>query len=112
MLFRSALGIASFDVTASLRAWAAGAPNHGWAIRGGSTDAWGFSSSEAIAPGDRPRLVVVWRAASTASAPRPLATAGSLAAVFAAFAMVDVRPMQPPSLRQRSSISRRTLIVA
>ncbi|MBU6308329.1 MAG: DNRLRE domain-containing protein [Planctomycetes bacterium] len=105
-------GVASFDVTTSVRAWAGGAPNYGWAIRGGSTDPWGFSSSEALAPGDRPRLVVVWRAASAAAAPRPVATSGSLAAAFAAFAMVDVGPVQTRSLTQRSSISRRTLTVA
>jgi len=106
-----AAGVTSFDVTTSVRAWAGGAANHGWAIRGGSTDPWAFSSSEALAAGDRPRLVVVWRTAPAAASPRPLATAGSLAAAFAAFAMVDEGPVLLPSLTQRSPIFRRGLTI-
>lgn len=105
-----AAGVASFDVTASVRAWAGGAPNHGWAIRGGSTDPWGFSSSEALAAGDRPRLVVVWRPPAAAVVPRRLDTAGSLAAAFAAWTVSDVGPTADHSLTKRSSFSRRFLM--
>jgi hypothetical protein len=107
-----ATGVASFDVTTSVRAWAGGAPNHGWAIRGGSTDPWGFSSSEAIAPGDRPRLVVVWRPPAAAAVPRRLDTVGSLAAAFAGWAVPDVGPTADHTLTKRSSVSRRFLTLA
>jgi hypothetical protein len=104
-----ATGVASFDVTASVRAWAGGAANHGWAIRSGSTDPWGFASSEAVAAGDRPRLVVVWRPASGASSPGRLATSSSLAAAFATFATADVGPVAAPALIKRSRSSHRVL---
>jgi hypothetical protein len=48
-----AQGIHVFDVTMSVQAWAGGTPNHGWAVVGGTTDAWGFSTAEATALGER-----------------------------------------------------------
>jgi len=57
-------GIASFDVTASLRAWQAGAANRGWLLTSQTSDGWGISSAEAQAAGERPRLVVTWKPAS------------------------------------------------
>jgi len=102
-----AAGVASFDVTASVQAWANGAANHGWAVRGGSVDAWGIASAEAAAPGDRPRLMIVWRPPAVQSAARSL-PGGLLATVFAAFASAD-GPAGPPSLTKRSSFPHREL---
>jgi hypothetical protein len=83
-------GVCSFDVTASVQAWAGGAANQGWAIRGGSTDAWGIATAEAVAVGERPRLVVTWRPAAVRSAPAGAARLPIDAAVLAAaFATLD-----------------------
>lgn len=57
-------GIASFDVTTSLKAWQAGAANRGWLLTWRTSDGWGISSAEAQAAGERPRLVVTWKPAS------------------------------------------------
>lgn len=43
-------GSRAFDVTASLRAWANGAANHGWAFHASGTDGWDFRSSESSSP--------------------------------------------------------------
>jgi hypothetical protein len=77
-------GVCSFDVTASVQAWAGGAANQGWAIRGGSTDAWGIATAEAVAVGERPRLVVTWRPAAVRSAPAGATRLPFDAAVLAA----------------------------
>ena len=83
-------GVCSFDVTASVQAWAGGAANQGWAIRGGSTDAWGIATAEAVAVGERPRLVVTWRPAAVRSAPAGATRLPIDAAVLAAaFATLD-----------------------
>ncbi len=99
-------GIASFDVTASVQAWASGTANHGWAIRGGSTDAWGFASGEAVAIGERPRLAVVWRPAATASV--SAAARQMLTAAFALIAAGEPVTTSGP-LMKRSPISYRIL---
>jgi hypothetical protein len=54
-------GFITFDVTESLSAWAAGAPNYGWLITINGTDAWRMYTSEATTAGDRPRLSVDYR---------------------------------------------------
>ncbi|MCE8018114.1 tandem-95 repeat protein [Halomonas sp. MCCC 1A17488] len=48
-------GTTRLDVTASLQAWADGAPNHGWAFLPTGPDGWDFHSAEGSTP---PRLVV------------------------------------------------------
>ena len=45
----------SFDVTATVRQWAAGAPNYGWVVQAVSTDGWIWLSSES---GARPTLEI------------------------------------------------------
>ncbi|MGC4006036.1 MAG: DNRLRE domain-containing protein [Pirellulales bacterium] len=55
-----ATGTYGFDVTAALKAWQAGAANHGWALTANGDDGWAFASSENAAHGERPKLVVVW----------------------------------------------------
>jgi len=57
-------GIASFDVTASLKAWQAGAANRGWVLSWQNSDGWATSSADAQAAGERPRLVVTWKSAT------------------------------------------------
>jgi hypothetical protein len=54
-------GSNAFDVTKSVRAWAAGEANNGWALLPNSSDAWMFSSADREIIGERPRLVVSWR---------------------------------------------------
>lgn len=46
-----------FDVTKSLRAWAAGAANFGWVLESASTNGWDFRTKES-AQSQRPRLEV------------------------------------------------------
>lgn len=48
-----------FDVTTSLRAWQAGAPNHGWPILNPGARGWSFRSSEWSTAAERPMLTVV-----------------------------------------------------
>ncbi|MDR0351813.1 MAG: DNRLRE domain-containing protein, partial [Opitutaceae bacterium] len=51
------------DITASLRAWAAGAPNHGWVLletRKVDPNAAAFLSSNSQNPANRPRLTVTY----------------------------------------------------
>ncbi len=47
---------AFFDVTETVRQWAAGAPNYGWVIQTNSSDNWGCSSSESST--QRPTLEI------------------------------------------------------
>jgi hypothetical protein len=58
-----------FGVTTDLQAWSSGQANHGWAILpwtdGG--DGWRFRASEAATLADRPKLVVKYLPAGTAS---------------------------------------------
>jgi hypothetical protein len=49
----------SFDVTESLYAWMAGAPNQGWAVLPGGNDGWLWNTSEADLL-DRPELSVTY----------------------------------------------------
>ncbi len=51
-------GTRSFDVTASVQAWAKGAANHGWVLINKSTDRWTFRSSEWTEVVERPMLTV------------------------------------------------------
>jgi hypothetical protein len=55
-------GFLSFEMTPDVQAWANGAANHGWVMIAwlGSTDGWGFGSSESIVERDRPRLRVFY----------------------------------------------------
>jgi hypothetical protein len=53
-------GTRSFDVTASVRAWQAGAKNHGWAILSTGTDSWSFRSQDWGTPAERPMLTVIF----------------------------------------------------
>jgi hypothetical protein len=62
-------GPRSFDVTSSLQAWRAGAPNFGWVFLNTTTDGWDIQSSEAANGLQRPRLEVVYTAEP---APTPL----------------------------------------
>ena len=50
-----------FDVTESLYAWMAGAPNNGWALLPTGGNGWRWESSEALDLLDRPRLEVSYR---------------------------------------------------
>ena len=52
-------GTRSFDVTASLRSWQAGAKNHGWAIINPGSDFWSFRSGNWTAIAERPMLTVI-----------------------------------------------------
>ena len=54
-------GYVSFDVTESIAALSAGAPNLGWVLRTGGGDGWLFDSSEAANVLDRPMLNVTFR---------------------------------------------------
>jgi hypothetical protein len=54
-------GYVSFDVTESIAALSAGAPNMGWVLRTGGGDGWLFDSSEAADVLDRPMLNVTFR---------------------------------------------------
>ena len=56
----SATGQHSVAVTASVAAWSAGGTNLGWALLPGGTDGWGFDSSEAVTPANRPKLIVTF----------------------------------------------------
>ncbi|WP_458138773.1 cytochrome c peroxidase [Methylomonas sp. YC3] len=56
-------GNQSFDnLASSLQAWSNGAPNYGWVINTGSTDAdnWTIASAQATTISQRPRLVVTY----------------------------------------------------
>ncbi|MDA0657448.1 MAG: DNRLRE domain-containing protein [Planctomycetota bacterium] len=57
ILFDSSVGTKTFDVTTSLKHWAAGETNLGWLFESASTNGWDFNSSEAD-PSNRPRLTV------------------------------------------------------
>jgi hypothetical protein len=68
------------DITASLRAWAAGAPNHGWVLletRKVEPNAAAFLSSNSQNPANRPRLSVTY---DTDPSPPPSVTALSTTA--------------------------------
>ncbi len=68
-------GYITFDVTESLAAWAAGAPNNGWLLVDGGNDAWRWDTSEASAGADRPRLVVDYRTDTVGPVPEPTSLA-------------------------------------
>lgn len=73
-------GIASFDVTASVKAWHAGAANLGWVLDQVSSDGWGMASAQAESVGERPRLVITWKPATvTPVAPAPQAVVAPVA---------------------------------
>lgn len=48
------------DVTASVRAWRDGAPNHGWLLRSRLTDGYAYSTSHATTLAARPELLVTF----------------------------------------------------
>ena len=62
-------GLRRLDVTAAVQAWAAGAPNHGFAILpeiiSGNDDGIEILTSESSNPLLRPRLEIAWREQST-----------------------------------------------
>jgi hypothetical protein len=68
-------GYITFDVTESLAAWAAGAPNNGWLLVSGGNDAWRWDASEASTGADRPRLVVDYRTDTLGPVPEPASLA-------------------------------------
>jgi hypothetical protein len=71
-------GTVSFDVTESLAAWLAGAPNFGWAILPGSgSDGWRFYSSDDPTLSNRPLLSVTY-----STAPEPAGASLALAAAL------------------------------
>jgi hypothetical protein len=71
-----ATGPRSFDVTAALQAWRAGASNFGWVFLNTSTNGWDIQSSEAATGLLRPRLEVVFTAPAATVAPRVTSFAG------------------------------------
>ncbi len=54
-------GYVTFDVTEAVSAFAAGAPNYGWAILPGANDGWKFDTREAGDVNDRPMLSIDYR---------------------------------------------------
>jgi hypothetical protein len=48
------------DVTASVQAWANGAPNYGWAFLPAGTDGWRWATSENATANERPQLTVAF----------------------------------------------------
>ena len=48
------------DVTESIAAWVAGAPNYGWGIINSSTDGWDFNTAENDVLEERPKLTVYY----------------------------------------------------
>jgi len=109
-----ARGIASFDVTASLKAWQAGAANRGWLLNSVNSDGWGVASAQAEAVGERPRLVVTWKPAPAAPvAPAPVAAiapvvpadprAWAAVAAWAALASDTPASGEPATARRRSA---------
>ena len=64
-------GTWTFDVTPSLAAWSAGAPNHGWAWLPPptGTDSWQFDSAEGATIASRPLLSVTYTQAASNGAP-------------------------------------------
>jgi hypothetical protein len=74
--------ILSFDVTATLQAWAAGlSPNLGWVLLNDGTDGWRFNSSDAASTSDRPSLEIIYAVPEPTVAP----------VLFAAAALVTSR---------------------
>ena len=57
ILFNPDVGIRTFDVSTSLRHWAAGEANHGWLFESAATNGWDFNTSEASLA-NRPVLTV------------------------------------------------------
>lgn len=89
------VGALNIDVTASLRAWSAGAPNRGWALLPlpGGTDGLSFTSSDGATITQRPRLTVTFT--PPAAAPAAIAPAAETAT--------------PPQPKRRSVWSELTL---
>lgn len=72
----------TFDVTASVQAWAAGAPNHGWLVLNQSTDGWDIATDLYAGEEDserRPRLTVFYEAGDGLDAARETMAAAYLA---------------------------------
>lgn len=69
----------SFDVTESLSAWLAGAPNYGWALLPSGGNGWQWDTSDSAVIGDRPMLNV-----SYTVVPEP---AGAALAILAAMTL-------------------------
>ena len=67
----------TFDVTATLQAWANGEPNYGWVINPSGTDGWRWNTSEAATAALRPILEVTYvpEPSAVAIALMPLALA-------------------------------------
>ncbi len=55
-------GTLSFDVTASVQAWANGSPNHGWVLVANGVDDWRPRSSDWVGLVERPMLIVEFAA--------------------------------------------------
>ncbi|MEM1411610.1 MAG: DNRLRE domain-containing protein [Pseudomonadota bacterium] len=81
--------LVSFDVTASVRAILAGAPNNGWGLVNADEDGWDFCSElarcdgEVASAADQPRLVV-----TLAARPVPVDGSFGLIALIAALLLV------------------------
>lgn len=65
-------GVTIMGVTNDIQAWANGATNNGWLMRGWQdrTDGWAFSPSEAENPEHRPMLTVQWLPPNSATSTR------------------------------------------
>lgn len=57
------------DVTATVRAWREGAPNHGWLLRSRLADGYAYSTSHATTLSARPELLVTFDSDPTNRAP-------------------------------------------
>ncbi|MBL0407448.1 cadherin-like domain-containing protein [Microvirga aerilata] len=66
---RTAIGVTTLDVTASVQAWAGGAANNGWAFLPSGGDGWDFLSAEGAT---KPKLTVEY---TTSTTPPPTNTA-------------------------------------
>jgi hypothetical protein len=71
----------TFDVTESLAAWMAGAPNYGWALLPGGGNGWNWDTSDAAIVSNRPMLNV-----SYTMVPEPACGFAALAAAAALLA--------------------------
>jgi hypothetical protein len=90
-----------FDVTESLAAWAAGAPNHGWALLPGGTNGWRWDTSDAAIAANRPMLNVDFRVV-----PEP----GSAVALFGLAGMLGLG-RRGPAVAARGCRIRSTRLV-
>lgn len=60
----------NLDVTETVRAWAAGAPNHGWLLRNRMSNNFGLTTPQAAAVHERPELVISFDADPANRTPR------------------------------------------